>query len=149
MTKRERATLVLSTTTNPLLDWSTVQAEDSRVIETRNLNLLKESLHLALRDVDVEVVRIVFDQSIDAEGWLEFLSDLPSGTRGDILFIAASGKAFLSAVGRGDERVIYKLMDADLGFYLSVFGIRDAEPAAVPHAPEVPGQPCLMPALAN
>ncbi|MDX1583816.1 MAG: hypothetical protein R3338_09480 [Thermoanaerobaculia bacterium] len=127
MKKRERATLVLKPEGASLLDWEKSEATDSRVIPTWNLNLLKESLHLAIEHVDVEVKRVVFDQSIDAEEWLEFLSAMPLGFRGDVLFVVGEDKAFLSAVGRADERVIYKLNRNDLEFYLRVSGIEPRE----------------------
>lgn len=132
MTKRQRATLVFATEGNEMLDWSMMAAADSRVITVRNLNLLKDSLHLAQNFIDVEVVRVVFDRSVDAEEWLEFLTVMPQGFRGDVLFVSKTEKAFLSAVGRGDERVTYKLEGRDIQFYLEACGIMPRYEAVFP-----------------
>ncbi len=135
MTRRQKATLVFAANDDrALVDWSTMAASDSRVIIVRNLNLLEASLHLASDSlVDVEVVRVVFDQSIDAEEWLEFLTSTPIGFRGDVLFVTKEDKAFLSAVGRTDERVMYKLEGQDIRFYLEVCGIMKREDISFPY----------------
>ena len=140
MTQRQKATLVFANEGNELVDWSMMAAADSRVIPVRNLNLLKDSLHLAQNFIDVEVVRVVFDQSVDAEEWLEFLTAMPQGFRGDVLFVSKEETAFLSAVGRSDERVMYKLEGQDIRFYLEVCGIMPRYEAIFPiyELPHIP-----------
>ncbi|MBW3672347.1 MAG: hypothetical protein KY432_11835 [Acidobacteria bacterium] len=131
MTSRKKATLVFSFYERKLTDWSAMSANDSRLIPVHNLNLLNDSLHLA-QDVDMEIVRVIFDHSVDAEGWLEFLTDMPVGFRGDVLYISKKNQGFLSAVGRSDERVMYNLKGKDLDFYLEVCGITAREHVAIP-----------------
>ena len=133
MTRRQKATLVFAGSDTTLVDWSTMAASDSRVITVHNLNLLKDSLYLAQSFIDIEVVRVIFDQSIDAEEWLEFLTATPVGFRGDVLFVSTEEKAFLSAVGRTDERVMYKLEGPDIHFYLEVCGIMEREGVTFPY----------------
>lgn len=127
MTGRQRATLVFIGNEQELVEWSKMAANDSRIITVWNLNLLKDSLHLAQSFLDVEVVRVIFDRSVDAEEWLEFLTTMPAGFRGDVLYVAKEKKGYLSAVGRTDERVMYKLKPQDLDFYLDVCGVTPCE----------------------
>jgi hypothetical protein len=123
MNERKKATLVLPTIGGGLIDWSAATRGGARVIEVWNLNLLQDSLHFALSNMDVEVVRVILDQSVDADRFLDFLARMPTGFRGDILFIASEDHGYLSAVGRRDERVIYRLGREDLLFYLQVSGL--------------------------
>lgn len=132
MTRRQKATLVYVSGRTELMDWSRMTARDSRVIAVGNLNLLGDSLHLAQNFVDVEVVRVIFDHSVDAEAWLEFLTAMPQGFRGDVLYISRNDKAFLSAVGRSDERVMYHLAGKDIDFYLEVCGLMYQDEATLP-----------------
>jgi hypothetical protein len=125
MSERKKATLVLPSEGSELIDWSAAGQRDTRVIQVWNLNLLENSLHLAMSYLDVEVVRVIFDQSIDAERYLDFLATIPAGFRGDLLLISGEDRAYLSAVGRQDERVIYRLCREDLRFYLQVSGLVD------------------------
>lgn len=127
MTGRQRATLVFVGNEPELVEWSKMAANDSRIITVWNLNLLKDSLHLAQSFLDVEVVRVIFDRSVDAEEWLGFLTSMPAGFRGDVLYVARENKGYLSAVGRTDERVMYKLKPEDLEFYLDVCGVTPCE----------------------
>jgi hypothetical protein len=123
MNERKKATLVLPTMGGGLIDWSAATKGGARVIEVWNLNLLQDSLHFAISDMDVEVVRVIMDQSVDADRFLDFLASIPAGFRGDILFIASEDHGYLSAVGRQDERVIYRLGREDMLFYLQVSGL--------------------------
>jgi hypothetical protein len=123
MNDRKKATLVLPTIGGGLIDWSAASKGGARVIEVWNLNLLQDSLHFTISNMDVEVVRVILDQSVDADRFLDFLSRIPAGFRGDILFIASEDRGFLSAVGRRDERVIYRLGREDVLFYLRVSGL--------------------------
>lgn len=66
-----------------------------------------------------EVSRVIIDQDVAELGFLEFLAQVPHTFRGDILFLATPRRAFLSAVGRQDDRVLYALTAPDVDFYLS------------------------------
>jgi hypothetical protein len=68
----------------------------------------------ALRDVE----RIIIDRSASADEFLRFLTALPAQATGDVVSLAADGGAFLSAVGRGGDRVLYLLGASDVAFYL-------------------------------
>lgn len=78
-----------------------------------------------------EVSRVIIDQDIAELGFLEFLARLPHGFRGDVLFIANERRAFLSAVGRHDDRVLYALTTSDLSFYLETTLFEPQAAAAV------------------
>lgn len=66
-----------------------------------------------------EISRVIIDQDVEELGFLEFLSRLPKHFRGDVLFLANDRRAFLSAMGRHDDRVLYALTREDVDFYIS------------------------------
>lgn len=68
----------------------------------------------ATRDVE----RIILDRSASADQFLRFLGALPVEAAGDVMSVGADGGAFLSAVGRGGDRILYTLDPADVDFYL-------------------------------
>lgn len=69
---------------------------------------------IASRDVE----RIILDRSSSADDFLRFLAALPVEAAGDVMLVGADGGAFLSAVGRGGDRVLYRLGPTDVAFYL-------------------------------
>lgn len=82
-----------------------------------NYALLDAALHAGVTEYGREVARVVFDRSVSAERFLTFLSTLPIGFRGDVLYIQPSGGGFLSAVSRDDGRYLYSLTARDVAFY--------------------------------
>lgn len=73
-------------------------------------------LHAAFAMRDVE--RIILDRSASADVFLRFLAALPMQAAGDVMSLSTDGGAFLSAVGRGGDRVFYLLGPNDVAFYL-------------------------------
>lgn len=112
-------TLVLSSDSERAATWKRLSQERC-VIRVSNYALLCGALQSGIHELGREVDRVVFDQSIDSATFLDFLSSLPDGFRGDILFIESAGRGFLSAMGRIDERAFYKLGAEDIEFYLAV-----------------------------
>ena len=53
----------------------------------------------------------------DAAEYLRLLSELPAAYAGDVLLIE-NDSAFVSATGRGGDRVLYALRPEDVQFYL-------------------------------
>lgn len=108
----DRSTLVLVTPDAPESPW---RAPGSIILT--NYALLDAALHAGVTEYGREIARVVFDGSISAERFLAFLSSLPIGFRGDVLFIQPNGDGFLSAVSRDDGRYLYNLTSRDVDFY--------------------------------
>lgn len=105
-----RVTLVV--TRRPLLEWK------------RTCVLLVESMALmkaALSTFDVE--RIILDRCATADEFLHLLSALPSELAGDVLFMREDGSGFISAIGRGGDRVLYALNCSDIDFYIEMHAL--------------------------
>jgi hypothetical protein len=122
-----RSTLVLPSAISPI-NWTAPNGQnDSRIIEVHDLGLLMAAFHNGVSELGQEIIRVILDRAVDARAFLQVVCDLPVGFRGDVLFIDWSGGGFLSAIGRGDDRVLYSLSAADVDFYRSVHGIGEAK----------------------
>ena len=70
-----------------------------------------------------DVVRIILDGCVAAEDFLHVLASLPGDILADVLSMRGDGGAYLSATGRGGDRVLYALSPADVHFYLEAHGL--------------------------
>jgi hypothetical protein len=70
----------------------------------------------AVSTFDVE--RIIIDRTASADEFLHLLTALPSGIAGDVMLLREDGGSFLSATGRGGDRVLYALSPRDVAFYI-------------------------------
>jgi hypothetical protein len=123
-----RVTLVARQPFKPDLDWNYMQARTNRVAFVDSVNSLKFALGASL-DVDIE--RVILDRSAAAEDFLELLSVLPPAFAGDALLIRDDGSGFLSATGRGCDRVLYSLGHHDVRFYLETHDLVTARSGAI------------------
>jgi hypothetical protein len=114
----QRITLIARQQTKPYFDWNHSRARAQRVAFLDSVNALSFALGAAMNDVGLDVERIIVDRSGDAEEFLHLLSGMPLEFTGDILFIRDDGAGFLSATGRGGDRVLYALSGYDIRFYL-------------------------------
>lgn len=78
-----------------------------------------------------DVERIVVDRCASAEEYLQLLAHLTHEVRADVLLIRENGLSFLSAVGRGGDRVLYALSADDVEFYLQIHGLAAAPDLAL------------------
>ncbi|HYR30179.1 MAG TPA: hypothetical protein VEU30_17060 [Thermoanaerobaculia bacterium] len=78
-------------------------------------------MHATLGALDVE--RIILDNTVSAEEYLFLLAKLPHEVAGDVVLLTESGGAFISATGRGGDRVMYALAAHDVGFYLDNYDL--------------------------
>jgi hypothetical protein len=132
-----RSTLVLPSAISPI-DWTTTNGQhDSRIIKVRDFRLLMAAFHNGVSEFGQEIVRVILDRAVDAAAFLQVVCDLPTGFRGDVLFIDWSGRGFLSAIGRGDDRVLYALSAADVDFYRSVHGIGETKEEPIPFSENI------------
>ena len=107
----DRLTIVVGTSNNGP-DWTSAS-----VVHVETVQMM----HIALGTEDVE--RIILDRSISSDEFLHVLASLPSAVAGDIVLIRPNGGGFLSAIGRGGDRVLYAFARHDLEFYLETHGL--------------------------
>ena len=77
----------------------------------------------------LDVERIILDRSATADEFLILLAELHDDVAGDLMLVREDGGGFLSASGRGGDRVLYALAPRDIEFYLETHALlfhRDA-----------------------
>jgi hypothetical protein len=119
MEKEQRITLISRDPHDSGDGCSYVRQEGYRPVFVNSLQVVK----FALASLDLDIERVILDRSATAQDFLELLASLPPDFRGDILMISADGSGFLSATGRGGDRVLYALKKSDVAFYLETFQI--------------------------
>lgn len=118
-TKTQRVTLVAGDRSDGA-DWSRF-ATANRLLFFDSLPDLHTAIGFAVENTSFDTDRVIVDQKTgDAADYLELLAALPPTFLGDLVFVATDGGGFLSAVGRGGDRVLYRMKAADLAFYLDV-----------------------------
>jgi hypothetical protein len=116
--RHDRITLIARASTKPDSDWNYASCRRQRVAFLDSVGALRFALGAALNDVGLDVERIIIDRAGDSEHFLNLLATAPPEFNGDMLFIRDDGGGFLSAMGRGGDRVLYALSDYDIRFYL-------------------------------
>src|SRR5215218_1081946 len=114
----QRITLIARQATKPDVDWNHSRCRNQRVAFLDSVNALRFALGAALYDVGLDVERIIVDRAAAADEFLDLLAGTPGEFTGDVLFIRDDGAGFLSATGRGGDRVLYALSGYDIRFYL-------------------------------
>lgn len=102
----------------PLTDWER-EAKGRNLVRVPNIALLAAALDTGIRDLGVEVTHVILDRAATATQFLGLLSEVSPDFRGDVLWIADDGSAFLSGITAGDGRVLYHLGSEDIEFYLT------------------------------
>lgn len=97
------------------MDWELVASLHS-VIHVENARWAAAALESS--SGHGEVHSVIFDKSIDASSFLQFLTSVPYEFRGDILFVDNSNQAFLSSCTPKDGRVLYRFSGLDIDFYI-------------------------------
>lgn len=116
-------TLVCTDTRSALVDWSRATLDDSRVVTAWSPDLCEEAIRLAQGEMNVDLKRVVFDQTADVEKFVEIVAWLGAEFRGDIVLLKSAEEGFLSAAGTREGRVMYKMDESDIQFYLEAFGM--------------------------
>ena len=88
---------------------------------------LRVALLTAMCDPAIDVERVILDDVLTAESFLALLASLPAQFQGDVLRLDDSGHAYLSATGRGGDRVLYALSEQDVRFYCITHGLSGGE----------------------
>ena len=120
---KRRITLICHGATAARRDWNLNGDHSTRVITMRTFPILSYALHNGVNELQQDVERVVIDRATTANGFLDLLASLPEGFTGDLLFIGDNGDAYLSATGRGGDRVLYALKGSDVDFYLATHGL--------------------------
>ena len=126
-----RITLIARNPHKAQRDWDLTNPAGTHIIFVDSLAFLPYALARGVQDEQHDIERVIIDETGSPLQFLEFLSSVPAEFAGDILHIGVDGKAFLSSVGRGDGRVLYRLNENDLEFYFQVNSLT---------FPKVPGQ---------
>ncbi|MFA6957739.1 MAG: hypothetical protein WC538_17880 [Thermoanaerobaculia bacterium] len=113
----------------PLTDWER-ETKGRNLVRVPNIALLTAALDTGIRDYGVEVTHVILDRAATATQFLGLLSEVSPDFRGDVLWIADDGSAFLSGITAGDGRVLYRLGSDDLAFYLTA-SFRDSRPQGI------------------
>jgi hypothetical protein len=113
-----RITLIARKPTTPNTDWNHARSSSMRVAFLDSVNALKFALGVAVSDAALDIERVVIDRAGSADDFLDLLAALPEEFNGDVLMIGDDGNAFLSATGRGGDRILYSLASRDVRFYL-------------------------------
>jgi hypothetical protein len=115
---QQRITLIAREATKPDVDWNYSRCRAQRVAFLDSVNALRFALGAALYDVGLDIERIIVDRAAAADEFLDLLAGMPAEFTGDALFVRDDGGGFLSATGRGGDRVLYALREYDVRFYL-------------------------------
>ena len=110
--RNPKITLVLTPRAEKTGSWSGTGA-----ILLSNYSLLDAALHAGVTEYGREIARVIFDRSIDPMTFLDFLTKLPVGFRGDVLLVLDDGRGYLSAVSPHEGRYLYSLSSRDVSFY--------------------------------
>lgn len=120
-----RITLILGSPDLSGHRWNVSSDGASRLIFVGNFAMLRHGLRSGVAELCQDVERVVLEDGATAVQYLELLSSLPREFVGDALFVGRDGAGFISAVGRGGDRVLDSLRPHDLDFYLSTHGLVD------------------------
>lgn len=120
-----RITLILGRPDVSSHRWNVSPDCASRLIFVGNFAMLRHGLHSGVAELCQDVDRVVLEDGASAVQYLELLSSLPSQFLGDVLLVTRDGSGFISAVGRGGDRLLDSLKPHDLEFYLSTHGLLD------------------------
>lgn len=109
-----------------MIDWWRIK---EAVIE-RSYEELSSEFCYAIYHSRTEISLVVFERSVPLSTFVDFLTKPKSDFRGDVLFISDTD-IFLSAMLSVEGRVLYRLSEQDLQFYISVQLHADSEAHAM------------------
>jgi hypothetical protein len=122
-TDTRRITLVTRAACSPQRGWNTSFDAANRIIFLKAYSVLRYALGLGVAEMQQDVERVILDHSSTASEFLDLLTTLPAEFTGDVLLIRDDDSGFLSATGRGGDRVLYALSAHDIEFYLDTHGL--------------------------
>jgi hypothetical protein len=102
----------------PQRGWQTSAESASRIVLLDSFTMLRATLFSPLVKEQLDVERVIFDRSCSAADYLSFLAEVPQEFNGDVVMIREDDTGFMSATGRGGDRILYALSADDMEFYL-------------------------------
>ena len=91
----------------------------SRLLFFDTIAELRFSINFADGVVNFDAERMIVERG-SAEEFLALLSQIPFSFLGDVVLICDDRSGYLSAVGRGGDRILYVMNADDVSFYLEV-----------------------------
>jgi hypothetical protein len=107
--------------------WNDGSGSASRMIFVKVFNVLQYALTNGVTEFDRDVERVLLDRSVTDSEFLDLLASLPARFQGDVVMVRPDDTGFLSAAGRGGDRVLYALRAEDLQFYLTTHDLTTTE----------------------
>ena len=112
-----RITLITRSKNAPDRAWLTGPESPRRLIFVGSFGVIPYALARGVEELGEDIDSIVIDGAATASEYLHLLSTLPPAYAGDVVLIG-DDSAFISATGRGGDRVLYALRPDDVQFYL-------------------------------
>jgi hypothetical protein len=122
MTDR-RITLIASRTTTPTRDWNYGGSAHSSTAFLESIDSLRSALTPSMMEAGFDFERAIVDGAGTADDFLKLVARLPVQFTGDVLHVNDDGAGYLSAAGRGGDRVLYALTAYDIRFYLEAYDL--------------------------
>lgn len=104
-------------------NWDAAREAPNRLIFLEAFTVLRYALGSGVVEMQQDVERVIVDRCATAGQYLELLTALPQEFSGDVLFVRPDDSGFLSATGRGGDRVLYSLSKNDVRFYMDAHGL--------------------------
>lgn len=117
-----RLTLIARDIRKPDMDWNYRPATGEAIAFIDSPAAVRAALD-AGSDLGLDIGRVIIDRAGRPEEFLELLTALPTEFAGDALYVRDDGSAFMSATGRGGDRVFYSLNTHDVRFYLETLNL--------------------------
>jgi hypothetical protein len=104
-------------------DWNVSREAQSRIVFAASFKVLRYALEDAIREFEQDIERVIIDRTATPSDFLEILAHLSEEFAGDLMYVRDDRSAYLSAPGRGGNRVLYALDERDVRFYLETHGL--------------------------
>ena len=119
MTEHEhRITLIARLANKPDVDWNYARCRCDNVVFLDSTAALKFAVRTSILGSGLDIERVIVDRAATPDEFLDLLASMPAELAADILMIRDDGRGYLSATGRGGDRVLYALTPQDVRFYL-------------------------------
>lgn len=112
-----RITLISRARSAPERPWLDGRNAPRRLIFVGSFGAIPFALAHGVEELGKDVECVVIDGAASATEYLHLLATLPAAYAGDVVLID-DDCAFVSATGRGGDRVLYALRPHDVQFYL-------------------------------
>lgn len=113
-----KVTLITTPSEGAEILWSRAAAM-SRLLFFDTIAELRFSIDFAEGAMGFDAERVIVERG-NADDFLSLLAQIPFTFQGDVVLIRDDRSGYLSAVGRGGDRILYVMTAEDVSFYLEV-----------------------------